>query len=117
MVPFPADALPFNIIVAESAPETIDHPAGIVHVYFEAIATLSMVYVKLVELKQTVVGPTIIPGVLGTDEDEVTAIVLVASAPQDWEGVTVILPLLPFGVTVIVFVEDLPIQPEGNVHV
>ena len=58
-----------------------------------------------------------IPGAEGT-EFTVTAKLDVLVFPHDaFEAKTPIVPLVDPTVTVMVFVVELPVQPEGNIHV
>jgi len=92
------------------------HPEGSVHVYEVAPATAATLYVLLLP-EQMVVVPEIVPGVDGAEV--VTAIANEAAAllPQELSAVTVIFPLVELEVVVMVFVVDVPLQPDGNVQV
>jgi hypothetical protein len=74
-----------------------------------------MEYVLLLP-EQIVAGPEIVPGVAGV-ELTVTANVCAALVPHVLSAVTVIFPLVVFAVVVIEFVVEVPLQPNGDVHV
>jgi hypothetical protein len=60
--------------------------------------------------------PEIAPGVPGVPGLTVTAKVLTALVPQEFEALTVIFPFCPAApvVTLIEFVVEVPVHPEGN---
>jgi hypothetical protein len=63
-----------------------------------------------------VLTPAIGPGSAGTPPATVTARLFEKILPQDWEGVTLIVPELPFGFTVIVLVVEVPVHPDGVIQ-
>jgi hypothetical protein len=65
---------------------------------------------------QTAASPVIEAGWAGTVVVK-TAIVLAILVPQALDAVTEISPPVVPAVTVIEFVVELPVQPEGRVHV
>jgi hypothetical protein len=75
-----------------------------------------MEYVCAVEA-QTAEAPVMVPGVPGTDDDTVMLKLCTALLPQELLAFTVIVPLVEFVVVVIEFVVEVPVHPEGNVHV
>jgi hypothetical protein len=64
---------------------------------------------------QTAVLPLIVPGCAGT-EVVVTASVCAVLLPQVFDAVTETFPLVEPVVTVMEFVVEVPVHPEGNVH-
>ena len=74
-----------------------------------------MLYV-LVELKHTVVGPLIEPGVAGSGAT-VTDNVAGDEEPQELFAVTEIVPPLAPAVALILLVVDVPLHPPGNAQV
>jgi hypothetical protein len=77
--------------------------------------TVDIEYVLLLP-EQIIDGPEIVPGVDGiliTDTDKVSAVL----DPQALFAATVISPLVAPAVVVILFVELVPVQPPGKVHV
>ena len=65
---------------------------------------------------QGIVLPVIAPGCGGTDETD-TVVVLAAPVPQVLLAATEIVPPVEPTVAVMVFVVELPDQPDGNDHV
>ena len=90
-------------------------PDGNVHVYDVAPATEAMLYVCETPW-HTVVFPVIAPGWAGI---AVTDTLNVRGVPEPHElfAVTEILPLFAPGVAVIDVEAELPLHPDGNVHV
>jgi hypothetical protein len=80
-----------------------------------APATAVMEYVLLLP-EQIATAPEIVPGVAGI-EFTVTANVCAGEVPHTLSAVTVIFPLVVPAVVVIEFVVDVPLQPDGVVHV
>lgn len=69
-------------------------------------------------LEQIETFPLIMPGCGSTVPPEiVTASVLGEDEPQESFALTVIFPPVAPAVSVIEFVVELPVHPEGNVHV
>lgn len=91
------------------------HPDGNVHVYDVAPATGEILYV-LEEPEQMVAVPEIVPGVAGRGLT-VIANVTGAELPQPLFAVTVIFPLVEPAVVEMELVVDVPLQPDGKVHV
>jgi hypothetical protein len=63
------------------------------------------------------VVPVIVPGVAGAAVETVTVSEPAELVPHALVAVTVKLPLVDPGVTVIELVVDVPVQPVGSVHV
>ena len=90
-------------------------PDGTVHVY--DVAPITVLTFNTKELPwQTELLPEIDPGCAGS-VFTATFAVLAGPDPQALLATTEIIPLLALGVTAILFVVDVPVQPEGNVQV
>jgi hypothetical protein len=74
-----------------------------------------MLYV-LDEFLHTEILPLIVPGVGGAVINA-TASVCAEEVPQSLLAVTVIFPGVALAVAVIEFVVEVPVQPDGKVHV
>jgi hypothetical protein len=90
-------------------------PPGKVHVYEVAPATAAILYVVATP-EHGVAEPVIVPGVAGV-EDGVTAKVLAGELPQILLATTLTLPAVALGVTVMLVVVEVPVQPPGKVQV
>lgn len=66
--------------------------------------------------EQTVALPVIVPGVAGTGFTFI-ANVCAREEPQELFAVTVMFPLVEPAVALMELVTDVPVQPDGNVHV
>ena len=84
--------------------------------YLVAPVTDAILYVSL-EAEHTSALPAIVPGVPGVDVDTVTAMVRAELLPQALFAVTDMVPPVVLGVTLILLVVELPVQPVGNVQV
>lgn len=65
---------------------------------------------------QTVVAPDIDPGCAGTAVTD-TLSVLAVLVPQELPAVTETVPLVALAVDVMEVEVEVPVQPDGNVHV
>jgi hypothetical protein len=84
-----------------------------------ALATAAIEYVTPVAPGQTAVVPVIVPGAAGVAALTVTGKVLAVLVPHEFVAVTDMLPetAFPAVATVMEFVVEVPVQPDGKVHV